>query len=122
LKIRILVDGKTYEVEYDPAVHGPIPPGPEERVQSLILPTPPDPSAAQSEADGSKVCRSPVAGVVTCIDIEVGQDVQAGDIILVVEAMKMENNLAAAAASKVKSINVKVGEAVKTGQILIEFQ
>ena len=41
---------------------------------------------------------------------------------MVVEAMKMENNLAAAVAARVNSVNVKVGDTVKVTQIMVEFE
>ena len=63
-----------------------------------------------------------MAGIVTRVHVEPGQSVQSGDILLVVEAMKMENNLASPAGAKVKLVTVKVGDTVKAGQILIEFE
>jgi biotin carboxyl carrier protein len=63
-----------------------------------------------------------VAGIVTRIDVEPGEAVQEGEIVVVVDAMKMENILTAAATSKVSAVKVKVGDPVKLGQILIEFE
>jgi methylmalonyl-CoA carboxyltransferase small subunit len=122
LKFRIIIDGKTYEIEYDAAESTPTPSVTfVDRVQSLVLPTPRGPAEA-SNIDESKVCRSPVAGIVTRIDVEPGEAVQEGQIVVVVDAMKMENNLTAAATSKVSAVKVKVGDPVKLGQILIEFE
>jgi methylmalonyl-CoA carboxyltransferase small subunit len=47
---------------------------------------------------------------------------QVGDVLLVLEAMKMETNITAPLDAKVASVNAKVGDAVKTGQVLVEFE
>jgi methylmalonyl-CoA carboxyltransferase 1.3S subunit len=123
VKLHIVIDGKTYEVEYDSAREDS---GaervPTEPPQSLVLPTPQTPGEAAGDMDESKVCRSPVAGIVSRINVEAGQAVTAGKVMLVVEAMKMENNLAAPRTVKVKSVTVKLGDTVKVGQIVIEVE
>jgi methylmalonyl-CoA carboxyltransferase 1.3S subunit len=122
LKRQIVINGKTYEVEYDDADENTSPSAPPiEPAQSIVLPTPPVPSQP-SEVDESKLCRSPVAGIVARVNVEVGQSLQAGEIVVVVEAMKMENNLVAAVAAKVNSVKVKVGDTVKVSQIVVEFE
>jgi biotin carboxyl carrier protein len=45
-----------------------------------------------------------------------------GDVLLVVEAMKMENDITAPAQAKAASIKVNVGDAVRAGQVLVEFE
>lgn len=124
MKHQIVINGKTYEVEYDDADENASPSAPPiEPAQSIVLPTPPVPGSSQpSEVDESKLCRSPVAGIVARVDVEVGQSVQAGEIVVVVEAMKMENNLATAVAARVNSVKVKVGDTVKVTQIMVEFE
>jgi methylmalonyl-CoA carboxyltransferase 1.3S subunit len=123
LKHQIVINGKTYEVEYDDADENASPSAPPiELAQSIVLPTPPVPGSSQpSEVDESKLCRSPVAGIVARVNVEVGQSVQAGEIVVVVEAMKMENNLATAVGARVNSVKVKVGDTVKVTQIMVEF-
>ena len=122
MKRQIVINGKTYEVEYDDADENTSPSAPPiEPVQSIVLPTPPVPSQPY-EVDESKLCRSPVAGIVARVNVEVGQSLQAGEIVVVVEAMKMENNLVAAVAAKVNSVKVKVGDTVKVSQIVVEFE
>lgn len=124
MKIQIVIDGKTYEVEYDNADDNSSPsPPPKDPAQSIVLPTPPLPSSSSAvEIDETKVCRSPVAGIVTRVNVEPGQSVKKQEIVVVVEAMKMENNLIAPAAAKVSSVKVKVGDTVKLGQIVVEFE
>lgn len=87
--------------------------------------TPIVPVATAPVADGladDKVCRSPIAGVVFKITSEVGQEIKQDDLLLVLEAMKMETNITAHVAGKIKTIHVSAGEAVKNGQVLVEFE
>jgi biotin carboxyl carrier protein len=118
LKRRIVIDGKTYEVEYD-GVNEESSPVASNLAQSIVLPTPQAPSEEAFDVDESKLCRSPIAGIVTRINVEPGRSVRAGEVLVVVEAMKMENNLTAAAAAFVKSVSVKVGDTVKLKQIVV---
>ena len=66
--------------------------------------------------------KAPMPGLVLKLKVEVGQAIEAGDPLVVLEAMKMENILKAMASGTVKSITVKEGVAVEKNQILIEFE
>ena len=61
-------------------------------------------------------------GLVLRVEVTPGQKVAAGAGLVVLEAMKMENELKASAAALVRSVRVQAGEAVEKGQILIEFE
>jgi methylmalonyl-CoA carboxyltransferase small subunit len=74
------------------------------------------------DADESKVCRSPVAGIVVRVCVQAGEELQLDDLLVVLEAMKMETSVTAPIAGKVKSVNAAPGEAVKLNQILVEFE
>ncbi len=76
--------------------------------------------AAQRHAAGS--LEAPMPGKVTAIKARVGQAVQKGEEILVVEAMKMENGIRAPRAGTLRSINVKVGDMVAPGSVLAEIE
>lgn len=71
---------------------------------------------------GPAPVRAPMPGMITRVEVEVGQDVSAGDGIIVIEAMKMENELRAEAAGTVARVLVGAGEAVEKGAVLVEFQ
>ena len=58
-------------------------------------------------------------GVVLRIEVEEGEEVAEGDVLLVVEAMKMETEIKSPASGKVLSINVNQGDQVKNGQSLV---
>jgi methylmalonyl-CoA carboxyltransferase small subunit len=131
LKLNITVDGKSYEVEVEvadddqPAQSGPyyyVPPSAPVAVPSLVPPPPPAGAAASSDVAEDKVCRSPIAGVVVRITAQTGQQIQANDPLLVLEAMKMETNITSPVAGKVKTITAAPGEGVQIGQVLVEFE
>jgi len=129
MKLRITVDQKTYEVDVEVAeddrapaspAHAYIPAAP---TAVPSAPPPPRPAAApEGNVAEDKVCRSPVAGVVVRVNAQVGQQIQANDPLLVLEAMKMETNITSPVAGKVKAINANVGDGVQVGQVLVEFE
>ncbi|MBN1174148.1 MAG: biotin/lipoyl-binding protein [Micromonosporaceae bacterium] len=128
MKLNITVDGKTYEVEVEasePERPFPISAAPTHvsmpAAAPMAVPTSRGP-ASESVADESKVCRSPVNGTVVRVVAEAGQAMQVGDVLLVLEAMKMETNITAPLDAKISKVNAQVGDPVKTGQLLIEFE
>jgi methylmalonyl-CoA carboxyltransferase small subunit len=130
LKLKITVDGKVYEAEVDvfePEPAGPayIPPAGSARVPAAAPGTPPPLAGrpgATPVADESKVCRSPIAGTVAKVPVQVGQDIKVNDVLLVLEAMKMETVITAPIGGKVAKINAKVGDIVQGGQVLVELE
>ncbi len=128
MKLRITIDGKTYDAEVEileteesgppfqsyPPVAAPYPPAP---VSAL-----PAQTNGIDNGAGDKVCRSPVTGLVIKVNVEPGQEVQPDDLLLVLEAMKMETRVTATHARTVKSVNVNPGNPVRLHQALIEFE
>jgi len=128
LKLKITVDGKVYEVDVE--VSEPESPHPgyvAPAAPTTRLPAagpasaPPTPSSAPV-ADESKAVRSPCAGVVVRVSAQVGQAIQANDVLLVLEAMKMETAISSPVAGKVAQVRVAVGDGVQAGQVLVEFE
>lgn len=72
-------------------------------------------------ADTSKFLLCPMPGLVKAIHVSEGQDVQAGDALAVVEAMKMENILRAERDGKVKKINATPGDSLAVDEVILEF-
>jgi biotin carboxyl carrier protein len=68
------------------------------------------------------VLKAPMPGLVVRVHAKPGDEVTAGAGLIVLEAMKMENELKAAASGVVKSVRVAPGEAVEKGQVLLEFE
>ena len=127
LKLKITVDGKVYEVDVEvsePETRQPgyVPPAGQARVPAPKPGAPsPAPPSSPVLADESKLCRSPISGVVVRVPVQVGQAIQVNDVLLVLEAMKMETVITSAVAGKVAKVNVIVGDAVQRGQVLVEF-
>lgn len=65
--------------------------------------------------------KAPMPGLIIDLRVAVGQPIQAGDPLLILEAMKMENIIKAAGDGVVKRVTVKKGDSVEKGQVLIEF-
>lgn len=134
MKLKITVDGKTYEVEVEaeeetraPATGGYAYYSPRGPAAVPAAPPPPRPAPAGAAAppavaDESKVCRSPVAGVVVQVNTHVGQQIKVNDPLLVLEAMKMETAVTSPVDGVVKSVTVEPGEGVTVGQVLVEFE
>lgn len=129
MKLQIGIDGKQYEVEVevteDDAAprYGYVPPhASATSIPSPAAPVAKAPAGSGPVADEAKVCRSPIAGVVIRVNIQPGQQIQPNDLLLVLEAMKMETNVTAPSGGKVKAINVQPGDAVQVNQVLVEFE
>ena len=76
--------------------------------------------ASKPAATGSgQAVKAPLPGTVTEVKVQVGQQVNVGDTVLVLEAMKMQNNIEAETSGKVTSILVKSGETVMEGAVLL---
>jgi methylmalonyl-CoA carboxyltransferase small subunit len=127
VKLKITVEGRVYEVEVEavepePPQPGYVPPTAPTRVPAARpVAVPPTPAGPAPVADESKVCRSPVSGVVVRVSAQVGQSIQVNDVLIVLEAMKMETVITSPLAGKVAKVNVSAGDAVQSGQVLVEF-
>jgi biotin carboxyl carrier protein len=76
---------------------------------------------ARASATG-QILRAPMPGRVTHIEVEVGRAVKPGDGLIVLEAMKMENEFRATAGGTVREIRVQVGQAVNPGDVLVVIE
>ncbi|ABR30450.1 propionyl-CoA carboxylase [Thermosipho melanesiensis] len=128
-KFRVRVNGKEYIVEVEDLqpnttttetqvkneikVETAAPAKAEEKVQDIQ----PKPASA-----GTKAINAPMSGIVLKVLVSQGQNVNPGDKVVVLEAMKMENEIISETSGKVKNILVKEGDNVDTGQALIELE
>jgi biotin carboxyl carrier protein len=71
---------------------------------------------------GGEVIRAPMPGLVVRVLVEPGAPVAGGSGVLVLEAMKMENELRASTAGVVHAVRVEPGQAVERGQVLVELE
>jgi len=121
LKLQIGIDGKNYEVEVEITEDDTAPKPhyiPALQTSATVLSAAPD----EGPVDENKVCRSPIAGMVTRVNVQEGQQIQPNDLLIVLEAMKMETNVTSASAGKVKKVRVAQGDGVQLQQILVEFE
>jgi acetyl/propionyl-CoA carboxylase alpha subunit len=81
-----------------------------------------DLSGVSAAATGPAPLKAPMPGLVVRVAVQRGDDVIAGQGLVVMEAMKMENELRAASPGKVKAVHVQPGTAVDKGALLIELE
>lgn len=84
-----------------------------------------EPMAAKKEAKAAQTSdriEAPMPGKILRVEANVGDMVKAGQVVVVMEAMKMEYTLAATHATEIKEVGCKVGEQVRVGQILVRFK
>ena len=106
-KFNISVNGTSYEVEV-------------EEVKAAVAAAPAAaPKAAQAAGAGEHSVDAPMPGKIVSVSVSEGQQVNAGDVLLILEAMKMQNEITADAAGTVKAINVNAGQSVKNGDSLV---
>jgi len=127
VKLRITLDERTFEVEVEVAQedHANLPPAypvGTARLSGSAAAAPAAGVGSAPVADESKACRSPVSGVVVKVIAAAGDKINAGDSILVLEAMKMETNITAPQSGVIASIKVAQGARVQTGDVLVEFE
>jgi biotin carboxyl carrier protein len=129
LKLRITIEGRIYEAEVEiledeDSEHPYVPytPAPASNPGYPIPGPLPPAGVIEIKEDGGKICRSPVTGLVIQVNVVPGQAVQSNDVLMVLEAMKMENQVTATHPGTVKSINVAPGSSVKVQQVLLEFE
>jgi propionyl-CoA carboxylase alpha chain len=75
----------------------------------------------KAPADTSKMIISPMPGLVVSMDVEVGQTVREGEVVCVIEAMKMQNIIRAEREGVVKVVSAKGGDSVAADEVLVEF-
>jgi glutaconyl-CoA decarboxylase len=125
-QLKVTVNGKVYDIviEETGSVAAPAPraaaPAPAPVVAAAPAPVAapaPAPVAAPAPAGGSTIT-APMSGTVTKHKVKVGDAVKHGDVIVILEAMKMENDLVSPADGTITEIRVSEGTAVKPGEII----
>ncbi len=108
---KVKVNGKVYEVELESV---------KESDAKITAPTaaPAQVSAAPSQGGAGKALVAPMAGTILDVRVNVGQTVKVGDVICILEAMKLENEVVADCDGVIKSIAVSKGAVVKNGQLI----
>ncbi|MBQ8713248.1 MAG: biotin/lipoyl-binding protein [Prevotella sp.] len=123
---KVNVNGIPFEVELQKPINAakhPTMTRPKVEAPKAAAPTPPPAAAAPvapaAPAGAGTPLKAPLPGTITDIKVAVGQQVSVGDVVLVLEAMKMQNNIEAEYAGTVTSITVKQGDTVMEGSVLM---
>jgi len=132
-KFKVTVNGKAYEVEVEEMGGAPAA-APAPQVAAAPAPAAPAPTPAAAPApapaatpapavggpipEGAITVKAPMPGKISALKAEAGKAVKRGDIILVLEAMKMQNDITATADGTLHEIRVNPGDNVKTGDVL----
>ena|SRR5208337_4427398 len=92
-------------------------------VHSVTAPAASAQALDSEKTDGvDKFCRSPVSGIVNRVNVAPGQTITENELIMVIEAMKMETNVTAPRSGIVKRTRVAAGDSVKVNQIVVELE
>lgn len=121
MKYVVSLNGKNYEVEVteseavltkvtDTPVQAP--------AAAPVQPAALAPAAAAAPVSGGTNVISPMPGTILSVNVTVGQAVKAGDVLMVLEAMKMENDIVASADGTVRQLLVSKGSTVNTDDVL----
>lgn len=124
MKYEVILNNKKYEIEVDECsvalkgvstVSAPVAPV---AAPAAPVAAPAAPVASAPSAEGTSVA-SPMPGTILTINVTNGQSVRAGEVLMVLEAMKMENDIVAPSDGIVKQILVTKGSTVDTDQVLV---
>ena len=125
MKYKVTLNGRTYEVEVESGkamlldeyeAIAPAPAAPAAPVASAAAPSAP---AASVVTGGGEAVNAPMPGIILKVNVSAGQSVNAGDVLCVLEAMKMENEITAPKAGTVTQVAVSKGASVSTGDALV---
>ncbi|MBP3912251.1 MAG: biotin/lipoyl-binding protein [Niameybacter sp.] len=126
-KFQVTVNGNTYEVEVEelgavasaPCV-APVQVAPVQVAQAMpkvVAPVAPAPVAST----GAHKVVAPMPGKIVDVKVSVGQTIKEGDLVAILEAMKMENEIFASASGTVASVNTSAGNMVEANDVIISI-
>ncbi|MDA8334993.1 MAG: biotin/lipoyl-binding protein [Peptococcaceae bacterium] len=131
-KFRVTVNGQSFEVEVEevrggvptvrsvaPAFMPPAAPAPGGYAPAPPVAPPPAVKPAAPSPAGAGAVTAPMPGVVNSVKVKEGDEIKMGDVLLVLEAMKMENEIQAPVSGRVKQIPVSAGQSVNAGETLV---
>jgi biotin carboxyl carrier protein len=145
-KVTVIVEGREYIVEVGDLAANPViatvnqkdyqvqvPGGSESSPASVSTPEPAKPAPSPKQAvpaaptpvqqgGGDKAITAPMPGDILSVEVQPGTSVNVGDVVCVLEAMKMKNMIRAARAGIVATVDVTPGQAVDYGAVLVTFE
>ncbi|WP_053958546.1 biotin/lipoyl-containing protein [Sulfobacillus thermosulfidooxidans] len=125
-KFRIRVNGVVYDVEAEEiSIEQSAGSASSSSTPSAPVVTPPVPSEHPKAAapvvmqDGEMVIEAPLPGAVLDVKVQEGQLVEVGQVLIILEAMKMENEVTAPVSGRIKSLRVQKGSSVDANEVLV---
>ena len=130
MKYIVTLNGKKYEVEVEKGNATAVYLGKAEEIQTAAPASQPAaaeapapaPAAPAAPAGAGDPVKSPMPGTILDVRVSAGQTVKEGDILFILEAMKMENEIVAPKAGTITSVTVTKGASIQTDQILATLQ
>ena len=120
-KYNVNVNGTMYEITLEVVegadIAAPAAPAPVQAAPAPVEAAPAPAPVAAPAAEGEQV-NSPMPGNILAVNVNVGDTVKAGQVLMILEAMKMENEIMAGVDGKIVSLNVQKGSTVETGSLL----
>lgn len=118
---KITVNGTQYDVQVEELEGGAAVSAPVPAAKAAAPAAKPAAAPAPKGAAGGVKIESPMPGTIVSVNVTAGQAVKAGDILVVLEAMKMENEILAPQDGTVASVDVANGDSVNTGKLLVSL-
>ena len=112
-KYNVTVNGTAYEITLEAVDAADVKAAPAPATAPAAAPAP-----AAKPAAGGETVSSPMPGTILSVNVTNGASVKKGDVLMVLEAMKMENEIMSPCDGTVTSVNVSKGAAVETGAVL----
>ncbi len=117
--IQLEVNGTKYSVKMKEEIKA--------RKTPILVRRPPktapvEPVKVNPSSSGKLKISAPIPGVILSLNVKVGDIIKENDLLLVLEAMKMENNIVSEKSGVVTAINVNVGQQVLQGEVMIELE
>ena len=119
----ITVNGVAYSVSVEETAAGaaPVAAAPVAAPAAAPKAAAPAPAAAPAGAAGAVSVKAPMPGNILDVKVKAGASVKAGDVLVILEAMKMENEIVAPQDGTVASVNVNKGDTVNSGDVLVSM-
>ena len=108
-KYRVTVNGTVYEIEL-------------EELTGAAPSAPAAPAAPAAAPAGGEQVTSPMPGTILAVNVAVGDTVKRGQVLMILEAMKMENEIMCPCDGKIASVNASKGSSVESGTLLCVIQ
>ena len=126
MKYKVTLNGRTYEVEVENgkamllSEYEAVAPAPVAAAPAVAAPAAaPAAPAAPAVTGAGEAVNAPMPGNILKVNVNVGDKVKAGTVLVVLEAMKMENEIVAPQDGTVASVNVSVGASVESGEVML---